>query len=198
MMIQKKADSSTPLLNAIAERWSGRAFDAERFIPDEDLRALLEAARWAPSSMNAQPWRFLTLDRERQPEAWKLAFESLAPSNQTWAGEAPTLLVVSAETQLPKGGNNPWAAFDTGAAMMALSLEACHRHLMIHPMGGFDGKKLISNLKLPGTWTPLCIAAIGFQLSQEKVPSHLHERELAERTRNPLDSIWFSPEALNR
>lgn len=197
MQITKPALSSTPLLEAIALRWSGRAFDPRKPVAEEDLRALLEAARWSPSSMNAQPWRFVTMDRQHPSSAWQVALETLAPSNQIWAREAPLLLAVLAETRFPNGDTNRWAEFDTGAALMALSIEASHRGLMIHPMGGFDSLKLRTGLKLPESWTPLCIAAIGHQLPRTEIPESLLDRELSERIRNPLESIWFDPDRLN-
>lgn len=147
-MFSKPAHTKTDIHPLLQNRWSGRAFDANRAIEKEKIDALAEAARWAPSSMNAQPWRLTAIFRE-QMAIWTSVKECLAASNQTWADQAPMLLVIASETQFTDGKPNRWAAYDTGAAMMALSIEATHQGLMVHQMGGFNPERLRRS------WPPL-------------------------------------------
>lgn len=191
-MFEKPALTETEIHPLLQNRWSGRAFDPERTIEKEKITTLAEAARWAPSSMNAQPWRFTAVYREGGT-AWRSVKECLAASNQTWADQAPMLLVVAAETHFADGKTNRWAAYDTGAAMMALSIEATNLGLMVHQMGGFNPERLRETLALPPHWELLAVAAIGYQLPRDKIPATLLDRELAERSRNPKETIWIHP-----
>lgn len=191
-MIPKPAPTDTEIHPLLQNRWSGRAFDPDRSVEEPKIAALAEAARWAPSSMNAQPWRFTLVMRE-QDTAWNAVKESLAASNQTWAERAPLLLVVAAETLFSDGKPNRWATYDSGAAMMALSIEATCQGLMVHQMGGFNPEQLREALALPSHWELLAVAAIGYQLPNEKIPASLAERELAQRVRNPKETYWLSP-----
>jgi len=191
-MFNKPALTETEIHTLLQNRWSGRAFDPERAIEKEKITALAEAARWAPSSMNAQPWRFIAVSR-KEDAVWRAVKECLAASNQTWADQAPMLLVVASETLFPDGKTNRWAAYDTGAAMMALSIEATHLGLMVHQMGGFNPERLREALAFPAHWELLAVAAIGYQLPKDKIPAPLLERELGERSRNPKDTIWINP-----
>ncbi|MEN9681967.1 MAG: hypothetical protein RLZZ627_1860 [Pseudomonadota bacterium] len=193
-MISKPAPTDTDIHALLQNRWSGRAFDPQRPLEEGKIAALAEAARWAPSSMNAQPWRFTPVIRE-QDSAWSAVKESLAASNQTWAEQAPMLLVVAAETLFADGKPNRWATYDTGSAMMALSIEATYQGLMVHQMGGFNPDRLREALALPTHWDLIAVAAIGYQLSQEKIPASLAERELAQRVRNPKDTFWINPKS---
>lgn len=191
-MINKPAPIVTDIHTLLQNRWSGRAFDPSRTIEAEKLAALAEAARWAPSSMNAQPWRFTAVVRG-QDSAWDAVKGTLAASNQAWADQAPLLLVVAADTQFADGKPNRWAAYDTGAAMMALSIEATSLDLMVHQMGGFNPERLREVLDMPSDWELLSVAAIGYQLPKDQVPDALVEREFAPRVRQPLEIIWHTP-----
>jgi len=134
-MIAKPAPTDTDIHPLLQNRWSGRGFDPDHPVEEVKVSALAEAARWAPSSMNAQPWRFTQIIRGKD-SIWGAVKDSLAASNQTWAEQAPMLLVVAADTLFADGKPNRWAVYDTGAAMMALSIEATSQGLMIHQMGG--------------------------------------------------------------
>ena len=191
-MFSKPAHTKTDIHPLLQNRWSGRAFDANRAIEKEKIDALAEAARWAPSSMNAQPWRLTAIFRE-QMAIWTSVKECLAASNQTWADQAPMLLVIATETQFTDEKPNRWAAYDTGAAMMALSIEATHQGLMVHQMGGFNPERLRESLAFPTDWNLLAVAAVGYQLPKDKIPAALVERELAERSRNAIETFWKAP-----
>jgi nitroreductase len=190
-MISKPALTPLNIHDLIKNRWSGRAFDASKRITEENLAILAEAARWTPSCMNIQPWRFIPALRE-QNTTWTQVLETLAPSNQTWANEAPLLLTVAHETQFSDGKVNPWARYDTGAAAMALSIQATAMGLMVHQMGGIDADRLKNTLKLPDDWSVATVLAIGYQLTSDEVPENLKEREFGPRSRRPIHEIWLA------
>ena len=118
----KAASTTVPVHPLLAERWSPRGFDREHVLGDEALTALLEAARWAPSSQNSQPWRFLVT--RRGEDAHGRLFAALGPGNQAWAGAASALVLVAARTAAEDGGPQPWALYDTGQAVAALVTQA--------------------------------------------------------------------------
>ena len=132
----KTASTTVPVHPLLAERWSPRGFDRAHEIGDEALAALLEAARWAPSAQNSQPWRFL-VTRRGEPAHDRL-FAALAPGNQAWAGRASALVLVAARTAGDDGRPQPWALYDTGQAVAALVTQAQADGLAVHQMGGFD------------------------------------------------------------
>ena len=103
--MQKPAITSVAINETIAKRWSPRAYDATKQVSHEQIIALLEAARWAPSSYGDQPWRIVVCDKTTNPQAWQNAFDCLLPSNQTWAKAAPVLLLGCANTVLEYNGN---------------------------------------------------------------------------------------------
>jgi nitroreductase len=190
-MISKPAPTPINIHELIKNRWSGRAFDASKRITEENLAILAEAARWTPSCMNIQPWRFIPALRG-ETATWTQVLDSLAASNQTWASQAPLLLTIAHETQFPDGKVNPWARYDTGAAAMALSIQATAMGLMVHQMGGIDADRLKNTLKLPDDWAVTTVLAIGYQLASDAVPESLKEREFGARSRRPIHEIWLA------
>ena len=134
--MRKTASTTVPVHPLLAERWSPRGFDQAHEIGDDSLTALLEAARWAPSAGNSQPWRFLVT--RRGDEAHGRLFAALAPGNQAWAGAASALVLVAARTAGDDGRPQPWALYDTGQAVAALVTQAQADGLAVHQMGGFD------------------------------------------------------------
>lgn len=146
------------LLSEIRERWSPRAFSPEPVDP-ADLKAVLEAARYAPSCFNEQPWRFIVGAEE---PIRRRILGVLNESNQSWAHRAPVLLLLVAETLFSETGKpNPWHAFDTGTAWGFLSLEARRRGLATHAMGGFRKAEAAEVFGLSGTQVPLAVVALG-------------------------------------
>ena len=191
-MFEKPAISDHDIHPLIARRWSGRAFDANRPVLREHLLQVLEAARWAPSCFNDQPWRFLVWDRHHDAVAWQRAFMCLGEYNRTWAEPAPVLLAVCADTLLTTSGQpNRWGGYDAGAASMALCVQATVLGLMVHQMGGFDAAKLAAEFAVPERYTPMAMIALGYQVSREQVPASLHEKEFAARSRRPLGASFF-------
>lgn len=194
-MFDKPASTHVPLLPALALRWSGRAYDADRPVPREALGALLEAARWAPSCYGAQPWRILVWDRFAQPAHWERAFRCLAAGNQGWAAAAPVLLLVAADSRFAHDDSpNRWAAYDTGAAAMSLCVQATALQLMVHQMGGFDADALRAAFRIPERFEPMAMATVGYQLAQARIPEAQREREQAPRARRPLGESFFEGE----
>jgi len=192
LMIEKNAITQTPINELLASRWSGRSYDSARDIDDKKIIALLEAARWAPSCYGDQPWRFIVCNRATNNQAWEDAFSCLAEGNQSWAKDAPLLILASAGSVMTRNGNpNRWGQYDTGAASMSLCLQATSMGMMVHQMGGFNAEKAREIFLVPEQYTPMAMMAVGYQLPLERIPDELKERELTERSRRSLAEIIF-------
>ena len=159
--MRKTATTTVPVHPLLAERWSPRGFDQAHELADDRLTALLEAARWAPSAANSQPWRFLVARRGEQAHA--RLFAALAPGNQAWAGAASALVLVAARTAGEDGRPQPWALYDTGQAVAALVTQAQADGLAVHQMGGFDTGAVQAGFGLGEALTPVVVLAIGRQ-----------------------------------
>ncbi len=160
------------------ERWSPRAFTGAP-IPDADLHAMFEAARWAPSSSNTQPWRFFYAQRETPAFATFLGL--LAASNQIWAKNAGVLMILaSKKTFTPSGKSEPVESrshsFDTGAAWAYLALQALRSGYAAHAMGGFDAPRSHQELRMPADYRPECAIAIGRVGDRASLPEPYRER----------------------
>lgn len=186
------ADSSVPLHPIIADRWSPRAIDPAGTVPDSALRALLEAARWAPSNGNTQPARFLV--GRRGDTTYSRIFDTLYRGNRAWAGAAPVLLLACAVTVNEKGPI-PHAEYGVGLAAENLVLQAVSEGLVAHQMGGFDPDAAAAAFTLPPDVRPLTVIAIGTLGSPDLLPDdRTRARELAPRHRLPLDQLAFTDE----
>jgi nitroreductase len=183
----KTARTPAPLHPLLAARWSPRALDPAHDLSPDQLACLLEAARWAPSASNTQPWRFAVALRGSAEHAAVL--DALAPGNRIWAHAASALVVAAAETVAPDGSARPWALYDTGQAVAHLSVQAEHEGLAVHQMGGFDREQLRSVLAAPDSVEPLVVLAIGRRGDTAALPEPLADRETAPRTRLPLDEL---------
>ena len=191
--MQKPAITQTPIDDVLANRWSPRAYDASKPVTAEQLFSLMEAARWAPSCFGDQPWRFVVCDKTSQPEAWQRAYDCLVPSNQTWAVNAPVLILVCADTLFTHNQKpNRWGAYDTGAAAENLCVQAASLGLMAHQMGGFDGDKTREAFGVPAQFTLMAMLTVGYCAAADILPDDLRERELAPRTRRPLGELFFN------
>lgn len=193
MIIDKPAITSEPIHELLASRWSPRAFDPEQAVTREQITAMLEAARWAPSCFGDEPWRFIVLDRSRDPDNWRRGFECLAEGNRKWAYNAPVLFAALADSRFrARDRANRWAQYDTGSASMSLVLQAVALGLNAHQMGGFDAERLSATFGVPERFTPMAVIAVGFPGAPQDLPEEFQERELAERNRRPLEEIAFS------
>lgn len=186
----KTADTAVPVHPLLAQRWSPRGFDSRHELDDAQLTALLEAARWAPSANNTQPWRFLVARRaERDFEALT---DLLAAGNRSWAPRASALVLVAAQTTDDKGCPRPWALYDTGQAVAALSMQAEALGLSVHQMGGFDAGAAAGAFGLADDVTPVVVVAIGTFDPGAVLPEPLAAREHAPRTREPVEAILLA------
>ena len=183
----KTATTSIPVHEFIAERWSPRSFDASAEIDTDHIVAMLEAARWAPSAMNMQPWRFAVAMRGSDEYAQFLA--TLSPGNSTWAHRASALIVAATETQTPEGKPNPWAQYDLGLAVSLLTVQAHSMGLHIHQMGGFVKDTVHKILGLADDLEVLVVVAIGKQAPADILEGPAAEREVQARVRHELDEI---------
>jgi nitroreductase len=183
--MNRPAVTDYPIHELIRTRWSPRAF-ADTPVSAEILRSLFEAARWAPSSSNEQPWAFLVATKEDQATHAKL-LTTLAEANQVWAKQAPVLGIAVSELAFARSGHaNRNAFYDTGAAIADLTLEATSRGLVVHQMAGFDPSKARELFSIPAGWEPIAAFVVGYPGDPASLPETLRERELAPRTRKRL------------
>jgi nitroreductase len=188
--MEKPAESAIPIHPLLARRWSARALDGRSLEP-EKLRAILEAARWAPSSNNEQPWRYLVFDG-RDPAALEAARSCLVEGN-AWAGKAPVLLLsVAKETFTHKEKPTRHGQHDTGLASENLVLQATDLGLVTHQMAGFDAQKARQLFQIPEGFTPMAMIALGYPGKIEDLPDELRKREMAPRTRKPIEEWAFA------
>ena len=191
--MQKPAITQVPIAEIIANRWSPRAFDANKAVSHAQIIALLEAARWAPSCFGDQPWRFLVWNKNADAKAWQQAFDCLATSNQTWVQAAPILILSCADTLFGHNQQpNRWAQHDTGAAAENLCLQASSMGLAAHQMGGFNADLAREKFSIPAQYTPMAMLAVGYAGDANQLPEELKQRELAERKRKALGELFFS------
>jgi nitroreductase len=184
--ILKSTTTDFPVLPEIQNRKSKRAY-ASTPVNESVIRSLFEAARWAPSSMNEQPWVYLYATPDNT-ELWNKIFEPLNDSNKIWAQHAPLLIVsMVRKTLLRNGAVNGAAKYDVGAANALLSLQATHAGLNVHQMGGYNKQLLVEKLNIPETHEPMVIMAIGYPGELESLPDNLKQREVAPRERYTQD-----------
>ncbi len=170
----------------ILNRWSPRSFTGEE-IPEEDLMSIFEAAKWAPSAFNDQPWRFIYA-RKNTPH-WAKIFNLMDEFNQKWAKNTAALVViVSRQNFTYKNKPNRTHSFDTGAAWQNLALEATAKGYYAHGMSGFDYEKARIELKIPDDYNIEAMCAIGIKDSPEKLPEDMQQNEKPS-SRNNLDQI---------
>jgi len=182
-----RAETIVPVNEIIATRRSPRSFDESAVISDQDLLGILEAARWAPSAFNGQPWRFFV--GKRGNELFKQIMASLVPFNQSWAERASALVLVAAKTVKSDGTIHADYQFDCGLAVGQLVIETHHRGLIAHQMTGFDKAIAQRELLMPVELVPVVVIALGKQDAPEKLSGPLLEREQAKRERLPLAEI---------
>jgi len=191
--MQKPAITQQAIHELLANRWSGRAYDADQSVSKEQVVSLLEAARWAPSCFGDQPWRYVVCNKADNLQAWQAAFDCLVPGNQGWAVNAPVLLLICADTLFGHNDKpNKWAAYDTGAATENLCLQATALGLMAHQMGGFDADKARATFNVPERYQILAMVTVGYQASVDTLSGEVKERELAARSRKPLEELFFN------
>ena len=197
--MQKKAKTDHEVIAEVKGRWSPRAFDADKDVGEEVLRQLFEAARWAASSYNEQPWRYIVASKQRDPDVYEKLLGCLNEFNRDWAKNAPVLAIsfgkVVFSEGMPAAGNpNEHYQHDVGAASAQLSLQATDLGLYVHQMAGFDQEKTKQEFSVPQEFQPVAAMAIGYQAEDANVLSEeLAEQEVVERSRQPqADFVWRS------
>ena len=191
-METRKAVTSVPIHELLEKRWSPRAFDAKRSVSREQLAALLEAARWAPSCNGDEPWRYLIWDRARDPDGWQKAYDCLSENNKKWVKNVPLLLLSCAGSIFGHSGKpNRYGQHDTGAASVCLALQGAALGLAVHQMGGYDATKARAAFDIPPEYTPMAMIAVGYQASPDVLDPETREKELKARARKPLDKHFF-------
>jgi nitroreductase len=190
-IVTKLAKPQYPIHGLIAARWSPYGF-SDRAVSTDDLCALFEAARWAPSSYNEQPWRYIVAD-QADAEEFKRVLGCLWELNQAWAQYAPVLALGVAATHFARNGkDNAAALHDLGLAAANLCLEATARGLMVHQMIGIDPEKARSTFNIPEGFQPLTALAIGYQGWPAGLKEEILARDDAPRERRPITELVFS------
>jgi nitroreductase len=188
----KIAQTTEPIHELLANRWSPRALAPDHLISKSEIVSLLEAARWAPSSMNKQPWRFLVAFRG--DENFGLLQQTLKDANSIWAPNASTFILVLAD-------QNPLTsqvAFDLGLATSALTLQASAINLYTHQMAGFDRSLAQKLLNLPENLTPVVVIAVGQVAHPDVLSGDLKEKELKPRSRKGLADLVINWNQINK
>jgi nitroreductase len=186
-VLDMKAETSVPVHEIIATRRSPRSFDTTATISDADLLGVLEAARWAASAFNGQPWRFFV--GKRGDEVFGQILTSLGEFNQSWAKNSSSLILVAGKTTRGDGSIHADFQYDCGLAVAQLVIEAHHRGLVAHQMTGFDKAIAQRELSISAELMPVVVIALGTQDAPEKLSGTLLEREIAKRERLPLAEI---------
>ena len=183
--MKNPAPAEYPVHELIRERWSPRAF-SETAIAPADLRSLFEAARWAPSSSNEQPWAFIVATRDDK-ENFTKALQPLVEFNANWAKNAYALGFAVSELAFAKNKSaNRNAQYDTGAAMSQLTTEATSRGILVHQMAGFDPETAREVFEIPSEWDAIAAFAIGYPGDPASLPQPYRDRETAPRVRKPI------------
>ncbi|HJZ64463.1 MAG TPA: nitroreductase family protein [Candidatus Acidoferrum sp.] len=189
--MNKTAPVEYAVQDLIKNRWSPRAF-SDKPVSSEVLRSLFEAARWAPSSNNEQPWAYIVATKD-DPENFEKSLGALIEFNANWAKHAPVLVIAVAELAFAKNNApNRNAQYDVGAASMQLSLEATARGLVVHQMAGFDPETAKEAYDIPQGWDPIAAMAIGYPGDASSLPEPYQTREKAPRSRKPIREFVMS------
>ena len=189
-MTEKVAPTEVAIDPLLAGRWSPRAI-SNKAVSREQLHSVLEAARWAPSSYNMQPWRFVVFDRNHDQAAFDKAFATLVPFNQGWNANVPVLICVLAQTLTAKGDVNRTAPYDAGAAAFSLVLQAHSLGLAAHQMSGFDTAAFRDTFSPPDDVEVIAMISLGHPGDPATLDDALRERELGPRARVAIGEIAF-------
>ncbi len=182
------APTDVPIHDVVRERWSPRAF-SDKAVSPELLRNIFEAARWAPSSSNVQPWAYIVATKDDK-ENFDKVLSTLVEFNAGWAKNAPVLALSIAQVKNPKDGSpNRHAFHDVGSASAQLTFQAVSQGLLVHQMAGLDPNKARQVFNIPDAWEAVAAMAIGYPGDPSSLPDKLRERELAPRLRKPLSEF---------
>ncbi|MDF2444250.1 MAG: hypothetical protein JWR01_2453 [Subtercola sp.] len=184
----RTAETSAPILDVLAERWSPRSFDETAEVSETALRSALEAARWSASASNTQPWKFIV--GRRGTPTFDLINENLMGFNQVWTPNASVLIVNIAEVVDAEGKPRRWGTYDLGQAVANLVVQAHADGLHVHQMGGIEVEGLRAAFDLGERWEPMTVTALGVVAPADRLADEkTRAREVAPRVRKPLDEI---------
>lgn len=190
--MENPAKTAHPIHDLLARRWSPRAF-SDKPVEKEKLLALFEAARWAASSYGEEPWSYIVARKRQDMDAFDRLRGCLVEFNQSWAQHAPVLAISVARLTFARNGKpNPHAWHDTGAASASLCVQATALGLVVHQMAGFDPVVARQTLNIPAEFEPVAAMAIGYPGDPEKLSEKLREREMAPRTRKPIEDFLYT------
>ena len=187
--MDKIAQTNHVIHDLLKSRWSPRAF-SDQPVEFEKLLSIFEAARWAPSAANMQPWAFI-VTTQQSPEPFAKLLDVLFEKNRLWAQHAPVLVLAVAQSEREPGKPNTWAGYDLGQAVAHISVQASALGLYVHQMAGFDHEKTTRVFELPTGYEPITVFTVGYPGDPAALPDDLRDRELAVRTRKPLSEIAF-------
>ena len=185
--ISRAADTTSPILPVLAERWSPRGFDPTAVIDETTLTTILEAARWAPSASNMQPARFIVA--RRGTASFAKVYEGLMGFNKSWADAASVLIVNVATLPIDETRENPWARYDLGQAVAHLTIQAQHEGLHTHQLGGFDAAAIAAAFNLTADQAVVSVTVLGVLGDADALSPELYARESAPRSRKPLTEL---------
>ena len=189
--MEKLAPAEHPIQYLLRRRWSPRAFSNQE-VAKGTLLSLLEAARWAPSSFNEQPWSFLVATKEN-PEEFQKLLGCLVEFNQSWAKTAPVLMISVAKLSFEESGKpNRHAFHDVGLAVENMVIQATDAGIFVHQMAGFDVDKTRATFGIPATHEPVAAIALGYAGDPEVLDEKTRQRESAARERKALSSFVFT------
>ena len=189
-LMDKAAQTRYPIHDLLRQRWSPYAF-SDRMVESEKLHSVLEAASWAASSYNEQPWTFIVATSENQVEFERL-LSCLAEGNQEWARSVPILMLSVAKLNFEYNGVENRHAFHDGAASTTLAIQAADLGLFIHQMAEFDIPKTKELYNIPSGYEPVSAIALGYFGEPQTLSKKLQQRENAPRKRKPLEEFVFS------
>jgi nitroreductase len=188
--MEKPAEVAHPVHELLRRRWSPLAY-AERAVEPEKLQSLFEAARWAPSCFNEQPWNFIVCAKDSPADHERLV-SCLAEGNVPWARTAPVLMLSVARRTFARNGNpNRHALHDVGLAVENFVIQGMALGLFVHQMAGFDAAKARTLFGIPEDHEPVAAIAIGYPGDPDQLPPPLRERQAAPRQRKPQEQFVF-------
>lgn len=191
-MSENLAPTNIKINSLISKRWSPRVFDSSKKVSKQQISIICEAARWAPSCANSQPYRYIVWNNELNPIDFQRAFEVLDDWNKHWVKNCSLLMVAIAEKQDLDGKINNWSEYDAGAASENICLQATDLGLHAHQMAGFDSNKLSKEFDIPPRFKPIAMIAIGYKSEDLSIVDEKYQKtEVAERVRKPIENNFF-------
>lgn len=181
--------TAAPIHEVLENRWSPRGFDATHEVSEAEIHSLIEAARWAPSAFNKQPWGFIV--GRRGSENFAKIFDSLMGFNQTWNANVSALIVTLARVEID-GEPVVNAHYDLGQAAAHLTVQAEAMGLNVHQMTGFEVEKVAAQFEIPAGYEPYTVIAVGQHSTDESIDESIRERDASPRARNEVDEILIS------